>query len=56
MLLHAVQIYGVLFSVFIAADLFVTSSVLLQNADGVVGPLAFTIEFHSACQTIILHL
>ncbi len=37
-------------------NLFVASPVLLQDVEGVIGPLAFTVELDSTCQTIILHL
>lgn len=37
-------------------NLFVASPVLLQNMEGVIGPLAFTVELNSTCQAIILHL
>lgn len=37
-------------------NLFVASPVLLQDVEGVIGPLAFTVELNSTCQTIILHL
>ena len=37
-------------------DLSVAPAVLLQDPQGVVGPLTFTVELHAACQTVILHL
>lgn len=40
----------------VAADLFVASSVFLQDPQGVVGPLTFAVELDAACQTVILHL
>lgn len=39
-----------------AFNLFVASPVLLQDVEGVIGPLAFTVELNSTCQAIILHL
>lgn len=37
-------------------DLFMASSVLLQDPQGVVGPLTFTVELHTPGQAVILHL
>lgn len=47
---YLVNVYACVF------NLFVTSPVLLQNMEGVIGPLAFTVELNSTCQAIILHL
>lgn len=48
---------GILVNVYVCVfNLFVASPVLLQNMEGVIGPLAFTVELNSTCQTIILHL
>lgn len=37
-------------------DLFMASSVFLQDPQGVVGPLTFTVELHTPSQAVILHL
>lgn len=40
----------------VTTDLFVASSVFLQDPQGVIGPLTFAVKLYSSCQTIILHL
>lgn len=51
---------GILVNVYVCVfNLFVASPVLLQNMEGVIGPLAFTVELKLLllnCQTIIFHL
>lgn len=37
-------------------DLFMASAVLLQDPQGVVGPLTFTVELHTPGQAVIFHL
>lgn len=40
----------------VTSDLFVASSVFLQDPQGVVGPLTFAVKLDSPRQAIVLHL